>query len=80
MYQDHESKWKPSHLFILLRIKGREAAGFAEAGLIDSCRALNVDMKLNINIRNKDLGGTGPRQDPEATRILYVAALPTSND
>ena len=63
-----------------MHAKRQEAAGFAEAGLIESCRALNVYLKININIRNKDLGGTGPRHDLEATRILYVAGLPTSND
>lgn len=62
LYQEPETRWNPTHMFIVLQARGREAVGYAEAALIvmmDDCETF--DLSDNINHRNNDLGGTGPR-------------------
>ena len=34
MYRNSPDRWQPTHLFILLEVVGRTAAGYAEAALI----------------------------------------------
>ena len=78
MYRDHHtSKWPPSHLFVLLTIPGRTAAGWAEAALIREMRSLLYPGHHNINLLTHDGGGTGPRTFENADRLLYLAARPT---
>ena len=80
LYQDRDSKWRPSHLCILMPVKGRSAAGWAEAALICMCRELHIDSHLNVNLKHKDRGGTGSRLFEDAIRYLYLAVLPKFKD
>ena len=59
-------------------ICGREGVGFAEAALINMLANdpdERVPQTLNINLRNGDLGGTGPRllEHFFSTYYLYLA-------
>ena len=64
MYQDSDSdKWRPTHLFLLAEVCGREAAGYMEAALIVQFIDFGTDPELNINLQNHDYGGTGPRAE-----------------
>ena len=80
MYQESTDKWQPTHLFILLEVRGREAAGYVEAALIrmmwDSDK---YDDMHNINYRNNDKGGAGPRQ-PEHEHAVYCVYLAVKAD
>ena len=77
-YLEDTDKWQPTHLWIVLKTGGRAAVGFAEAALIDML-ANDLDERvprtLNINLRNGDLGGTGPRllEHFFSTYYLYLA-------
>ena len=62
-YHDSECKWQPTHLFLLLQVDGREAVGYAEAGLIAMLGDVQCYHRFNINRHNSDRGGTGPRLD-----------------
>ena len=76
-YQDGMYKWKPTHLFIVMDVRGRAAVGMAEAALI---RMLldsgDYDDSDNINLRNNDKGGSGPRL-PEHEFSAYYLYLAT---
>lgn len=67
--------WVPERLFLLMETPDRDCACFAEAGLILACESLDYDMSLNINRRNRDLGGTGPRNADTmyCTHYVYLA-------
>ena len=73
LYDEEVHKWQPSHMFIILKTRGREAVGFLEASLI---ALLQLNDRLhesrNINLRNNDLGGTGPRIAEQLNDIYYV--------
>ena len=57
----------------MLHVRGRDAVGFAEAGLIGMLHACgDYDDRLNINHRNNDKGGSGPRHDCELDDWFYV--------
>ena len=57
----------------MLHVRGREAVGWAEAGLIALLHECgDVDVSLNINHRNNDKGGSGPRHDRELDDWFYV--------
>ena len=73
LYQSSPETWTPTHLFIVLHVRGREAVGWAEAGLIALlCACGDVDVFLNINHRNNDKGGNGPRHDCELGDWFWV--------
>ena len=60
-------------MFIVLHVRGREAVGFAEAGLIGMLHACGeYDNALNINYRNHDKGGSGPRHERELDDWFWV--------
>ena len=73
MYRDCEDphKFKPSHLFIVMDVVGREAAGMAESALISMLR--DKPALYNVNFLNKDKGGTGPRFPGPIVHYLYLA-------
>ena len=73
MYRDCEDphKFKPSHLFLVMDIVGREAAGMAESALISMLR--DKPVCHNVNFLNKDKGGTGPRFPGPIVHYLYLA-------
>ena len=73
MYQESDG-WRPSHLFIVGEVQGREAAGYLEAGLIRILQDLDVPADYKVNLKNKDNGGTGPRA-PEHFDSKYVVYL-----
>jgi len=72
LYRESAHKWQPTHMFILMVVGGKEAAGFAEAGLIAMMRSYHVDGDLNINSRNRDRGGTGPRPEERTHMPHYI--------
>ena len=77
-YLETTDKWQPTHLWIVLKTGGREGVGFAEAALINMLANdpdERVPQTLNINLRNGDLGGTGPRllEHFFSTYYLYLA-------
>ena len=79
LYKESVNKWQPTHLFILLQAPNRSAVRFAEAGLIAMCEGLDVRPRHNMNLRNRDLGGTGPRSEFEyEPHWLYLAVKSTS--
>ena len=57
----HSTSWRPSHLFIIGEVQGREAAGYLEAALIALLYDLDLPIEYNINLKRCDIGGTGPR-------------------
>ena len=75
-YQNQDARnWRPSHLFVLLKVQGRVAAGFTEAGLISMQLSLSTPADYNRNLENNDIGGTGPRRDEDmdAPYFIYLA-------
>ena len=73
MYQESTDKWQPTHLLILLDVPGRSAAGYAEAALIRMIWDSDMyDDMHNINYRNGDKGGTGPRQLEHEHAVYFV--------
>ena len=73
LYRSSPDTWTPSHLFIVLHVRGRDAVGFAEAGLIGMLHACGEhDDGLNINHRNTDRGGSGPRHECELDDWFWV--------
>ena len=73
LYRSSSDTWTPSHLFIVLHVRGRDAVGFAEAGLIGMLHACGeYDDGLNINHRNTDRGGSGPRHECELDDWFWV--------
>ena len=73
MYQDSDSdKWRPTHLFLLTEVCGREAAGYMEAALIGQFIDFGTDTELNINLQNNDYGGTGPRTEEFMHHMYFV--------
>ena len=73
LYRSSLDTWTPSHLFIVLHVRGRDAVGFAEAGLKGMLHACgDYDDDLNINHRNKDRGGSGPRHECELDDWFWV--------
>ena len=56
MYRKTTS-WMPTHLWLLLEVRGREVVGYTEAALI---RMLRDEFPLNqsINWINRDAGGS----------------------
>ena len=74
MYQE-TAGWRPTHLWLLLEVQGREAVGYAESGLICLLHNADIPANLNMNYKNRDLGGTGPRQKDQLhdTYFLYLA-------
>ena len=75
LYRESSHKWQPTHMFILMVVCGREAAGFAEAGLIAMLRSCDFDVNLNINSKTCDRGGTGPRPEERKhmPHCIYLA-------
>ena len=75
MYKQPDNKWTPSHLGILMEIQGRVAAGMAESALIAMISSTDMPALYNINWKNGDKGGTGPRADDllYSTYYVYVA-------
>ena len=69
-----ESKWQPSHLFIIHLCNSREAAGFVESALIRKYSTDSPHSDLNLNAQRHDLGGTGPRR--EGPYFVYLAVEP----
>ena len=60
MYMN-SNEWRPTHLWLLLEVKGREAVGYAEAALIAMLKS-EFPLEQSINWRSRDNGGTGPRR------------------
>ena len=75
MYRQPGNKWTPSHLGILMDIEGRVAAGMAESALIAMISNTDMPALYNINWKNGDKGGTGPRPEDSmySTYYIYVA-------
>ena len=81
MYRGSDSTWKPSHMFILLRVTGRVAAGWAETVLIHACETVHVPPACcNMNAMRNDLGGAGSASSPDAVRYVYLAVSPVADD
>ena len=78
-YYKEDTAWKPSHLFIILRVDGRVAAGFVESALISQLTSSNLPACDNMNFNRGDHGGTGPiRPDlVNAPHWIYLAVRPT---
>ena len=56
-----------------MQVRGRDAVGFAEAGLIGMLHACDeYDVDLNVNARNNDKGGSGPRHECELDDWFWV--------
>ena len=73
LYRSSPDTWTPSHLFIVMHVRGRDAVGFAEAGLIGMLHACDeYDDGLNVNARNNDKGGSGPRHECELDDWFWV--------
>jgi len=73
LYQSSPATWTPSHLFIVMHVRGRDAVGFAEAGLIGMLHACgDYDNGLNVNHLNNDRGGSGPRHECELDDWFWV--------
>jgi hypothetical protein len=73
LYQSSPDTWTPSHLFIVMHVRGRDAVGFAEAGLIGMLHACGeYENSLNVNHRNNDRGGSGPRHECELDDWFWV--------
>ena len=82
-YNQPSSTWVPSHLFFLLMVPGRIAAGYVEGGLICACESLDLDHgRFNINLRHKDSGGTGANNGEfaEDDHFIYLAVRPVDID
>ena len=72
-YQDGMYKWKPTHLFIVMDVRGRAAVGMAEAALIRMMLdSGDYDDSDNINFRHGDKGGSGPRPPEHEFSVYYV--------
>ena len=67
--------WQPTHLWLLLEVEGRVAAGYAESGLISKLQDAGLPLDKNINFKNGDHGGTGPRPSNQMfdTYFVYLA-------
>ena len=52
------AEWRPTHLWLLLEVHGREAVGYAEAALIAILKA-EFPLEQSVNWHHRDLGGTG---------------------
>ena len=79
LYQQDDGKWTPRYLFMLCTVPDRVSAGFLEAGLIAAIESLDLDhRRLNINWRNNDKGGTGPRKSETSciAHYIYLAVNP----
>ena len=79
LYQQDKRKWTPRFLFILCTVPDRVSAGFLEAGLIAAIESIDLDHgRLNINRRNNDKGGTGPRKSETSCipHYIYLAVRP----
>ena len=73
LYQSSSDTWTPTHLHIVMHVRGRDAVGFAEAGLIGMLYECgDFDDHLNVNHRNHDRGGSGPRHEHELDDWFYV--------
>ena len=79
LYQQDDCKWTPCYLFLLCTVPDRVSAGFLEAGLIAAVESFDIDHdRLNVNWRNNDRGGTGPRKSETACipHYIYLAVRP----
>ena len=73
LYQSSSVTWTPTHLFIVLLVRGRDAVGYAEAGLIGMLHECGeFDDDLNAHDRNNDKGGSGPPHEHELNNWFYV--------
>ena len=78
LYQESDNRWKPTHLFIVNQTRGRETVGFLESALIALLCEREDWLPYNINVRNGDLGGTGPRKKEwENDKYFVYLALRT---
>ena len=78
-YQEDENTWTPHWLCKLCATPDRVSAGFMESGLIFATECLDIDHpRFNINYRNKDRGGTGPRSEVTMRypHYIYLAVKP----
>ena len=71
MYRESDGL-RPTHLWLLLRVRGREAIGYAEVALIDRLQTLDLPGKLNLNFKRKDSGGTGPRHTDQLHDVYFL--------
>ena len=74
MYRE-TTGWRPTHLWMLLKVQGREAAGYAESALITMLQTLDLPANLNMNFKTSGKGGTGPRKPEQMhdTYFIYLA-------
>ena len=70
----NSNEWRPTHLWLLLEVKGREAVGDAEAALIAMLKG-EFPLEQSINWRNRDSGGTGPRREDDGYGDNYFVYL-----
>ena len=77
-FYKEETAWKPTHVFIILRVKGRVAAGFVEAALISMMTSSDLPVDDNMNFKRRDHGGTGPMRPDlvNAPHWIYLAVQP----
>ena len=83
LYQQNDGKWTPRYLFMLCTVPDRVSAGFLEAGLIAAIESFDLDHgRLNINWRNNDKGGTGPRKSETSCipHYIYLAVRPCGEE
>ena len=69
-----KQEWRPTHLWLLLEVKGREAVGYAEAALIAMLKR-EFPLEQSINWRHRDSGETGPRREDDGYGDNYFVYL-----
>ena len=68
-----KQEWRPTHLWLLLEVNGREAVGYAEAALIAMLKS-EFPLEQSISWRSRDSGGIGhPGNDYGDDYFVYPA-------
>ena len=67
-----DDAWKPTFLVLVERPGSREAAGFLETALIGYATSHAYFQQNSVNLRRRDVGGSGPRPEQRANLPHYV--------
>ena len=71
MYMESKAEWRPTHLWLLLEVEGKEAVGYAEAALIAILKK-EFPLEQCVNWHHRDLGGTGHHGKDEYGSDYFV--------